>query len=380
MTRHSLLAPAFGSALGFTVATSLLTGVVSLVGSAPVHAASFTGINTFGDSLADTGNLFALTSAFFPPGIPPVPPSPPYAQRLSNGPIWVDNLAQAFNLSPVLITDLILNPPAVPPTQGINFAFAGALSSRENLVDDDIPGLAALLPGFLEQVEVFGLLGLPVDPNALNIVAVGANDYVDALGDPAFLSGPALLDLPNQVTNNIVAGIGQLASLGANNFLVMNLPPLGETPFANTLTQQLGLPIDDTLNQLSFAHNIALEQKLANLSLALPGLKISTLEIDDIFAAAIANPQAFGLTNTQDACLTNFRAVFQFDGICNNPDEFLFWDDVHPTAATYKIVSDVALATIAPPPDPTDVPEPSLLLGLVAAGSALGLTQRKSKL
>jgi cholinesterase len=380
MTKHQLLGSASRFPLGSAIATSVVTSVVTLASfvAAPVHAATFTGINSFGDSLVDTGNLFTVTSAFSSLGVPALPPSPPYAQRLSNGPILVDNLAQAFNLSPALISSLVLNPPLTPPTEGVNFAFAGAFSSQEHLLDDAIPPLAPFFPGFLEQVALFSFLTpqIPADPQALNIIAVGSNDYLAALNNPAGLGG--LVNLPDQVTNNIVAGISQLASFGANNFLVVNLPALGNTPFATTLAQQSGLPIKDILNQLSLAHNFALEQKLASLSATVPGLKITTFDVFGLLATVTANPQTFGLQNVTDSCLTNFQPGFQFDGICNNPDQFLFWDDLHPTTTAYRTVSDAALATLAPPP-PEAVPEPSLLLGLFAAGSALKLARRSEK-
>jgi len=55
--------------------------------ASPVHARPITEIVVFGDSLSDTGNLFAhLISE----GLPGFPPSPPYYYgRFSNGPALV---------------------------------------------------------------------------------------------------------------------------------------------------------------------------------------------------------------------------------------------------------------------------------------------------
>ncbi|WP_228021607.1 hypothetical protein [Vasconcelosia minhoensis] len=55
------------------------------------QAAAFSQLYGFGDSLVDTGNLFELTQAVLPLG---VPQSPPYANgRFSNGPLWIEGLA-----------------------------------------------------------------------------------------------------------------------------------------------------------------------------------------------------------------------------------------------------------------------------------------------
>ena len=53
------------------------------------------------------------------------------------------------------------------------------------------------------------------------------------------------------------------------------------------------------------------------------------LDLLDLFAlggAVSANPSAFGFTNSKDACLVPTVSL------CSNPDEYLYWDDFHPTA------------------------------------------------
>lgn len=114
-------------------------------------AASFTGINVFGDSLVDTGNLFNVAG---------IPPSPPYAQgRFSNGSIWVDNLAQQLDLTPTLFTQL----GSTLPTEGINFAFGGATVTGDN--NSSPPGLQQQI-GFFKEITTIA----PADPNALYIL------------------------------------------------------------------------------------------------------------------------------------------------------------------------------------------------------------------
>ena len=360
----------------------LAAGVVisSCMFSLEAKAASFTGLNVFGDSLVDSGNLFNLTEALLSPfGLPALPPSPPYDQRNSNGPIWIDNVGQSLGLSPTLATELVINPTTTPPpTQGINFAFAGALSSDVHILDDDFPFLADFFPGFQDQIEAFTALSaaLPVDPNALNVVWVGGNDYNEAFLPTAALGGLSLDELPNFVTDNIIDGLTQLSSLGAKEFLVLNLPDIGAAPFADFLGNLLQQDVSTPLNQLTFAHNELLSAKLDVFGQSRPDVNIISLDINSLFADILASPGEFGLTNTTDSCLINFQPGFLFDGVCDQPNEFLFWDDTHPTTAAYEIISDFALATLNEDAPTTSVPESSsvaalLAMGLVGAGTVL---------
>ena len=359
-------------------------GIAIASGLIPIKAmaASYKGLNVFGDSLVDSGNLFNLTSAFSFLGVPALPPSPPYAQKLSNGPIWIDDVGQALGLSPTLSTQLLLNPIAPPPTQGINFAFAGALSSDTNVLDDNIPPLASFLPGFQDQVDEFAAISAFVPPSsdALNVVWVGGNDYNEAFFNPASLGSLSLEQLPNFVTDNIINGLTQLSSLGAKKFLVVNLPSLGEAPFADLLDTQTQQDISSLLDQLTATHNKLLSEKLSAFGQSHTDTDITALDVSTLFANVLTDPGKFGLTNIKDPCLTNFKPGFQFDGICDNPDQFLWWDDVHPTTAAYHIVSDFALASLdsKAPPDgegpPASVPEPAplaavLIMGAVGAGA-----------
>ena len=360
--------------------------ILSCLISSEARADSFTGLNIFGDSLVDAGNLFNTSDALFSPlGLPAIPPSPPYDQKNSNGPIWVENLGDALGLSPTLVSDLVLNPTTTPPpTQGINFAFSGALSSEAHILDDDLQFFATVFPefqsvvdnspflGFEDQLDIFTALStvFPVDPNALNIIWVGANDYNEAFFNPTSLGGVSLEELPNIVTDNIIDGITRLSDLGAQEFLVVNLPDIGEAPFADFLDAGSPLDIPEILNGLTFAHNELLSAKLDIFGTSRPDTTITTLDVNTLFADILAAPDEFGLANVTESCLINFQPGFVFDGICDNPDEFLFWDDTHPTTAAYTLVSDLALATLNEHTAPTaaSVPEPASLAALLAMG------------
>lgn len=51
------------------------------------------------------------------------------------------------------------------------------------------------------------------------------------------------------------------------------------------------------------------------------------------------HPAAFGYTNVISACMSGSRA-------CGNPDQFLFWDGIHPTTAAHRILGEAAFSAI----------------------------------
>jgi phospholipase/lecithinase/hemolysin len=71
-------------------------------------------------------------------------------------------------------------------------------------------------------------------------------------------------------------------------------------------------------------------------------------------------PGAYGFTNVTAPC---------FDGasVCANPDQYIFWDTVHPTARVHQILGDAFTAA---------VPEPSTLALFVIALAVFAFSRR----
>ena len=54
-------------------------------------------------------------------------------------------------------------------------------------------------------------------------------------------------------------------------------------------------------------------------------------------------PDAFGLTDVTSACVTPNIPPFT----CQSPDEFLFWDGIHPSNAVHAIIANEAALVLA---------------------------------
>lgn len=146
----------------------------------------------FGDSLSDTGNVFALTQGA-------KPESPPNFQgRFSNGRVWCEYLAGYLGLA---------------PNQVSNFAFGGAASGDTNSLDVQFP--TANLPGLADEVAAYAQLvqaGQAPTPSTLFAVWIGANDF-NALQNAG--SGLQLDTLVHGAMDNIEGSLRQLVQLGA---------------------------------------------------------------------------------------------------------------------------------------------------------------------
>ena len=307
----------------------------------------------FGDSLSDGGNSGLLTQNL-PDG--PFPP-PPYAGgRSSNGPTAVEQLWALYNSDGGLQPSL---------AGGTNFAVGGATSGTENFnqLNPNVP--AALQPvfaglGATSQLGEFQAWDAANDfdsATSLFVIWLFPNDvfYASATGslDPPVVIGNAIA--------NIVSIIQVLAAAGAQHFLVPNLANLADSPaFAGGL-------LADALSQLSIAFNTNLAAQLALLDAAIGG-EITLFDTDALFQRVLTDPGAFGLTNTTDACV---NLGVTPPTVCANPDEYLFWDSVHPTTRTHEILARAMKRAL--------IAEPGTLMLLGLGLLVIGVVHRRRR-
>ncbi|HEY9607089.1 MAG TPA: SGNH/GDSL hydrolase family protein [Allocoleopsis sp.] len=313
-------------------------------------AASFSSMYVFGDSISDTGNAFNAAKALTGTGSPP----PPYFQgRISNGPNWVDYLAGDLGLDPVPVTTVTSG---AFPTEGINFAFAGATTGSANTVDPRLPALQQ------EIIAFQGLLaqtGQPADPNALYVVWAGANDFL-----PTQSATFTPYTTPDASISNLSLALNSLVQSGAKNLMVVNLPNLGALPLTSNT------PIAEGLNNLTQSYNAQIATLIGSLG---SEVNVTSVDVNTLFANAINNPAQFGFTNVTTPCFNN-------NTVCASPNQYLFWDQIHPTTATHQVIANLAFNSLNSEPVKS-VPEPTAVLGLLVF-SALGsgrLFQRKCK-
>jgi phospholipase/lecithinase/hemolysin len=277
-------------------------------------AGQFSSLVVFGDSLSDIGNI-AQAPLISTPG-------PSYWNgRFSNGPVYAESLTTGLGLQTLVRST---------SSGGNDFAYGGAkttgTSFPDNLFVQDVD----------DQVGQY-LSSRTANATTLYVVFAGANDL---------LQGQTNMTVP---VNSLQTSMNRLVTAGARNFLVFNLPPLGNTPRFNgsptTLTQY---------NSRSQQFNTTLATMLNGVHSANPAVSIYQFDTTNLFSRTLADPKAFGLTNVTSSAapgLSPGDTTYNTSQIVSNPNEYMFWDDVHPTAAVHAILAQRALDLFRLPGD-----------------------------
>jgi outer membrane lipase/esterase len=316
----------------------------SLLLAAPAHAAAtFSGLYVFGDSLSDGGNIASLigtnpgqviSSNFY------IPSQPYGSGTFSDGPVWVNAFAAGLGLAPFGAPTL---------AGGGNFAFGGARTNTDGV---------GFPPSANTQVTQFlGATGGAAPSGALYVVAIGGNDARDALQAAATSANP--LGVISSAATNYASSVGsivdRLQAAGAANIIVWNAPNLGLAP----AVRSQGAAAAGLGTTVSSQFNLALSARM----LGEPST-VSTFDLFGLLGTVTSNPSVYGLTNVTNAC----GAVSG----CN-PQNYLFWDGIHPTARGQQILSAALLAQV----NAAAVPEPATWALMIFGFGAVGAQMRR---
>jgi phospholipase/lecithinase/hemolysin len=322
--------------------------------SRSVFASPIDKIVLFGDSLSDTGNIYQLTIEAHKaiPAIPIIPKNPPYFNgRFSNGPVWIDTLSQAMN---------------VPL---INYAYGGAWVEPLSDSRQIFPfGLDTQIDMYL-VANIFDLH----KKDHLYVIWGGANDYIDDRSDAEYATTNTVHHLENQIDSLIFAG--------AKKFLVLNLPDFAYLP----IVMAKGPDYAARISHLSQLHNQKLQNMLNYETKNHPDVLFINADVSAPFDDMISHPEKYHLKNIANACYTGGYSLssLKFDNeeeltaakkanidiahstvlhlayqnalaaqrnqqlICDRPDEYFYWDQLHPTTVIHQLIATMALEKIS---------------------------------
>jgi phospholipase/lecithinase/hemolysin len=290
------------------------------------QAQQYTKIVVFGDSLSDTGNDAVLSFHEF--GVPIPGPVADYTLgRFTDG---ADTLPPAINYFGVWVEQLAAALPAHPPVVaslqgGTNYAFGFSKTGSGTTLLTFAPGFSIEVENVAQQIDDYLATHPHIDNHTLFVVWAGANDVLEAGSAGDVIDGAW----------DEVQDIQRLISVGATQFLVPNLPPLGLSPRFNTSPAAPA-----TANTASALYDTTLDTGLALLPFVNFGrhLTINRLNAFALVKGIVASPASFGLLNVTDT--SQLKPV--------DPDTYLFWDDLHPTTRGHDIVAMKALELIEP--------------------------------
>jgi outer membrane lipase/esterase len=299
-----------------------------VAGPAYAGADDFGRVVSFGDSLSDNGNLSAALGPFS--GVAFGPEN--FFGRFSNGPTFAELLAGGANPATgdsaqqrFFGLGFIFNP--APVEGSVNLAIGGAVTNDNAIPTIDLLGTGLdPIPSVEDQITLFRNAGGRFGTGDLVTILAGANDIFNAFNQNPNLAIPAAEQAAAAQIRNVDALVDPDAGLGARTVIVANLPNLGIIPRfnGNAQTAQQGTDATNTFNDQFDAgvERLAVENPQANLVQA---------DLRGALDVIIANPAAFGFVNVTDACVGN--------AACGDINSFLFFDEVHPTAAGHALLA-----------------------------------------
>ncbi len=347
----------------------LLLALALAAATTSAHAGTFgpyDDLVVFGDSFSDPGNVFAATG-----GAAPNRTELPNGQIAYPNGMWSDGVTWAHKLGATL-------------TSGRNFAFGGARAGSDN----------PLVPDLLEQTALYTP---PADlgSNPITAIFIGGNDFLKLIADAegtavtpqekALAVGQFFFNVDGTLTGTGQAAIADtyariiggifgtpaigtgpakpgavqlLAQKGLTDFVIFGLPDIGQQP---------GLPANFAafLTGLSTQFNGILKDAVALLDGAPNGVDASFFDVAGVLAPVFGDNSPFAVT---DAPCVLKDADDNVVSVCDNPGDFVLYDQVHPTDGVHAVIADAFTDHVTPIPLPAGAP--LLLLGLGALGVA----------
>lgn len=278
---------------------------------------TFTNQYSFGDSLTDNGNDLAASGGT-------VNAAPPYfGGRWSNGPTYAELLGNTLAVGAAA---------PVSVKSSMDFGYGGATA---------VPGISAVpFPAIAAQIQQFQSHNVAVQRTDLFTLWIGANDILNTAGLPATAANPSAMNTAGIAAAQTAAGAVQsLIGLGAKNIVVFNMPDIGSTPAG---ISSGGAPL---LTAGSLAFNAEFNARLAPIATAATDVNLVRIDAAAIFARVMVDYKALGFTNATSGLILPASA-----GGGGDPNGYVFWDGLHPTARTHALLAHIVTEALNPEP------------------------------
>lgn len=297
--------------------------------------APFDEIIAFGDSLSDVGNVAGVTVA----GRSPVIYGYYEESHFSDDILWIERLASYWELPPRSTGRGMSNTlPSVP--DGNTWAWGGS-EAGSGLVQ--FPGITEPIPNLLSEIDQYLEYNTP-NGKILYSIWAGADNLL--------IGGKFGPSSAKKAADAVMSAMQRLQAAGACNFLIFNMPKLGDTPFAKSNPK---IKIAADIYTDSF--NYYLGKRLKDFRKSRK-LEVSNIYFVDIYKElalvyrTVKNGSTYTpsfivpgptvlINNVSDEALNYFKNTGTF------PSDYLFWDDVHPTTQAHQVVAGLVLQSIS---------------------------------
>ena len=144
-----------------------------------------------------------------------------------------------------------------------------------------------------------------------------------------------------QAATDIGQILNRLYAAGARNILLANATNLGLHP----IVAAAGPGAIALATGMSNGYNGGLAaQVIPSVMAVSPGLAIYVVDFGALSNEIKTSPGNFGITNTTAPCYPYFFAPAA--PVCATPDSYMFWDELHPSAAVHAFGAQRAIAAI----------------------------------
>ncbi|KAK4711107.1 hypothetical protein R3W88_005620 [Solanum pinnatisectum] len=307
-------------------------------------------IFVFGDSTVDSGNnncRATVTKSNFPPyGRDFVNHIP--TGRFTNGRLVTDMTASYIGLKEFV-------PPYLDPIFSLEELMTGvSFASGGSGFDPLTAQISGVIP-LEQQLEYFKEYKIRVEneigeektkllvSKAMFLISAGTNDFViNYFNTQLRRHSYTLPDYQQFLLQLTQQFLKDLMAEGARVIGIVGLPPMGCLPVVITM-KTAGSPLQprqciDSYSDVGKEYNQLLQNMLKNMNTY--GTKIIYADIYNPLYDMVQNPNKYGFNNVYSGCCGT--GLFELALLCNpnslvciNASEYIFWDAVHPTQATY---------------------------------------------
>ena len=245
------------------------------------------------------------------------------------------------------------------------------------------PGLDFIVDAYLNEHPS------SIDQNTLFFIFDGGNDYLNYINFPHADDAQVMQHYTTNVVNAMIENMNKLLDHGAKNIMLFNMPDLAKTPRFIKSEQA------DVVNRVIQMHNKLLLQAVETAQRQHPDINIMLFDLYDQLNDILAHADNYGYKITDQACvvsglmLRQSPAVNRFQNnpeldvaatlgapvglsavqslevaqssidqaqamhnitcdnpavtITNNPDDYVFFDSVHPTTKSHRLIAERVL-------------------------------------
>ncbi len=211
----------------------------------------------------------------------------------------------------------------------LNYSVGGATYASGNGITGWVKH--GFIPTIKDQLDAYinNENGTPnrISPNSIITLWAGANDALDAIDQ-----GASAQDKVNFIGQQLLDALARLYQAGGRNFLIPDFPDFSRIPRFNKGSS--ALPHETTQ-----AFNKAIADALADFSKRYPDANLYAPDMGGFLNTAMRYPELFGYKNTADACI-KITACKNAPTGSETQNEFMFWDDIHPTTRTHHYIAN----------------------------------------